>query len=275
MTSAILVLSSIAAAQLLLVTNNNNVAYGQPSPQCEPGFTFNEGVCEQPATSFLDCPTISDRDLEYTLEENEEGTLVCNLYETITEPAKINEETGEPYCDGPFELIIREFPEGGDREIYCRYSFLSETVEPITVLDCPNGGEPNTETNTCQMRPGRGQSSPQCEPGFTFNEGVCEQPATSDRLTCPDDRDWTLEEGDGNLVCNLYTTETQPLQVDEETGEVFCNDPYELNPIEEPTECRYRYVTETTDPIPSYGCPNGGDLNTETLTCQMRPGQGE
>lgn len=57
--------------------------------------------------------------------------------------------------------------------------------------------------------------SPQCEPGFTFKGGVCEQPASSDRLTCPDDRDWTLEEkSDGNLVCNLYTTETQPLQVD-------------------------------------------------------------
>jgi hypothetical protein len=155
--SAVLVLSSIAVAQLFM--SDNNAAYGQPSPQCEPGFTFNRGVCEQPATSFLDCPTISDRDAEYTLEENEEGTLVCNLYETITEPVKINEETGEPYCDRPFELIIRENPDGADAEEFCRHTFLSETVEPITVLDCPNGGEPNTETNTCQMRPGRGQSA--------------------------------------------------------------------------------------------------------------------
>src|SRR5215203_2531377 len=125
LTSALLVLSSIAAAQLLLVTtNNNNAVYGQPSPpspQCEPGFTFNRGVCEQPASSFLTCPEGDDPESEgddYILEENEEGILVCNQYETITEPVKINEETGEPYCDSPFTLIRRPPVEGEDQEIF-------------------------------------------------------------------------------------------------------------------------------------------------------------
>src|SRR5215207_4968530 len=160
LTSALLVLSSIAAAQLLLVTtNNNNAVYGQPSPpspQCEPGFTFNRGVCEQPASSFLTCPMGDDPDSEsgdYTLEENEEGTLVCNLHTAIIEPAKINEETGERYCDPPFEprgSLLQDDPE-------CIYRFISETVEPTTVLGCPNGGDLNTETNTCQMRPRRSE----------------------------------------------------------------------------------------------------------------------
>ena len=117
--------------------------------------------------------------------------------------------------------------------------------------------------------------TPQCKPDFTFNRGVCEQPATPFQ-TCPDDRDWTLEENEGGiLVCNLYTTVTDELQINEETGQVFCNDPYKPNPIEEPFECRYRYVTDTTKPITDFGCPNGGDLNRETNTCQMRPGRSE
>jgi hypothetical protein len=117
--------------------------------------------------------------------------------------------------------------------------------------------------------------TPQCKPDFTFNRGVCEQPATPFQ-TCPDDRDWTLEENEeGTLVCNLYTTVTDELQINEETGQVFCNDPFKPNPVEEPFECRYRYVTDTTKPITDFGCPNGGDLNRETNTCEMRPGHRE
>lgn len=108
-----------------------------------------------------------------------------------------------------------------------------------------------------------------------FQSRVCEKPATS-FLTCPGEKDYTLEENEkGKLVCNLYTTVTEPLQVDEETGQVSCNDPFKPNPIEEPFECRYRYVTETVQPITDFDCPDGGDLNRETNTCQMRPGHGK
>jgi hypothetical protein len=111
-----------------------------------------------------------------------------------------------------------------------------------------------------------------CPEGFTLNRGICEQPATP-FLTCPGDRDYTLEENEkGKLVCNDYITVTEPLQVDEETGQVYCNDPFKPNPVEEPFECRYRYVSETVKPITDFGCPDGGDLNRETNTCQMRPG---
>ena len=114
-----------------------------------------------------------------------------------------------------------------------------------------------------------------CPEGFTLNRGMCEQPATP-FLTCPAERDYILEENEeGTLVCNDYITVTEPLQINEETGQVFCNDPFKPNPVEEPVECRTRYVSETVKPITDFGCPNGGDLNRETNTCQMRPGRSD
>jgi hypothetical protein len=203
--SAVLLLSSIAATQqLLLVTNNNNnAAYGQPSPQCEPGFTFNQGVCEQPATSAgLRCP--DDRD--WTLEEGIHGEMVCNLYATETDELQVNEETGEVFCNDPFELNPIEEP------TECRYRYVTETTEPIPVFDCPNGGDLNTETLTCQMRPGRGESLPQCEPGFTFNQGVCEQPATLDG--CPNGGDLNTE----TLTCQMRPGRSGNGDVPDEEG---------------------------------------------------------
>lgn len=115
---------------------------------CPNGFTLSRGVCEQQPASFV--PTCPYDDHDFVLEEGGDGNLVCITGYYEFDEVIINEETGEPDCNPPYELNSV-----GEGRYECRH-FVMETREAVPIPDCPNWGTPNLETNTYQMRPGQG-----------------------------------------------------------------------------------------------------------------------